>query len=179
MLSAGSTGRGQQQPPLRMRRLQPSIEAGVEPAAVADALNRALEEREAARADLDRVPTTNVLTQKKTAEIVDGLGNVAEVLNTADPSELAALYAALRLEMVYNAAAKIVGVSIRPSGRGVTVSEGVCEFTTSFTAVSGHRLHPTTRVERWECRSWWSRPCWSKDALKVRLLVSTGFLGGG
>jgi hypothetical protein len=112
----------------RMRRLQLSIEAGVEPAAVADALNRALEEREAARADLDRVPTTNVLTEKKIAEIVDGLGNVAELLNSADPSELAALYAALRLEMVYNAAAKIVGVSIRPTGRGrvgvVTVSEG-------------------------------------------------------
>ena len=118
MLSAGSTGRGQQQPPLRMRRLQLSIEAGVEPAAVADALNRALEEREAARADLDRVPTTNVLTEKKIAEIVDGLGNVAALLNSADPSELAALYAALRLEMVYNAAAKIVGVSIRPTGRG-------------------------------------------------------------
>ena len=89
----------------------------MEPAAVADALNRALEEREAARADLDRVPTTNVLTEKL-AEIVDGLGNVAEMLNSADPSELAALYAALRLEMVYNAAAKIVGVSIRPTGRG-------------------------------------------------------------
>lgn len=101
----------------RMRRLQLSIEAGVEPAAVADALNRALEEREAARADLDRVPITNVLTEKL-AEIVDGLGNVAEVLNSADPSELAALYAALRLEMVYSAAAKIVGVSIRPTGRG-------------------------------------------------------------
>ena len=102
----------------RMRRLQLSIEAGVEPAAVADALNRALEEREAARADLDRVPTTNVLTEKKIAEIVDGLGNVAELLSSADPSELAPLYAALRLEMVYNAAAKIVGVSIRPTGRG-------------------------------------------------------------
>ena len=102
----------------RMRRLQLSIEAGVESAAVADALNRALEEREAARADLDRVPTTNVLTEKKIAEIIDGLGNVAELLNRADPSELAALYAALRLEMVYNAAAKIVGVSIRPTGRG-------------------------------------------------------------
>ena len=59
----------------------------------------------------------NVLTEKL-AEIVDGLGNVAEVLNSADPSELAALYAALRLQMVYNAAAKIVGVSIRPTGRG-------------------------------------------------------------
>jgi hypothetical protein len=69
-------------------------------------------------ADLDRVPTTNVLNEKKIAEIVGGFGNVAEVLNSADPSELAALYAALRLEMVYNAAAKIVGVSIRPTGRG-------------------------------------------------------------
>jgi hypothetical protein len=64
------------------------------------------------------VPTTNFLTEKKIAEIVDGLGNVAELLDSADPSELAALYAALRLEMVYNAAAKIVGVSIRPTGRG-------------------------------------------------------------
>jgi Integrase core domain len=54
------------------------------------------------------------------------------------------------------------------------VEPRVREFTTSFTAVSGHRLHPTTRVERWECRSWWSRPCWSKDAVKARLPASTG-----
>jgi hypothetical protein len=62
---------------------------------------------------LTRQPIDRVL-----AEIVDGLGNVAELLNRADPSELAALYAALRLEMAYDAAAKIVGVSIRPTGRG-------------------------------------------------------------
>jgi hypothetical protein len=67
----------------------------------------------------------NVLTEKL-AEIVDGLGNVAEVLNSADPSELAALYAALRLQMVYNAAAKIVGVSIRPTGRGSNRVRGGC-----------------------------------------------------
>jgi hypothetical protein len=47
------------------------------------------------------------------------------VLNSADPSELAALYAALRLEMVYNAAAKIVGVTM--SRDIATVSEGVCD----------------------------------------------------
>jgi hypothetical protein len=80
--------------------------------------------RGSARADLDPVPTTNVLNEKKIAEIVDGLGNVAEVLNSADPSELAALSAALRLEMVYHTAAKIVGVSIRPTASGITVSQG-------------------------------------------------------
>jgi hypothetical protein len=43
---------------------------------------------------------------------------MSKMLDSADPSELAAPYAALRSEMVYNAAAKIVGVSIRPTGRG-------------------------------------------------------------
>lgn len=53
------------------------------------------------------------------------------MLNSADPSELAALYAALRLQMVYNAAAKIVGVSIRPTGRGSNrVRGGTCPPTT-------------------------------------------------
>jgi hypothetical protein len=136
----------------QMRRLQLSIEAGVEPAAFADALNRALEEREAARADLDRVPTTNVLTEKKIAEIVDGLGNVAELLNSADPSELAALYAALRLEMVYSAAAKIVGVSIRPTGWGSNRVRGDLPTnpTRRFEVLAGTlRSQPTIR--RCEC----------------------------
>jgi hypothetical protein len=57
--------------------------------------------------------------------------SLAEVLNSADPSELAAEYPALRLKMVYNAAAKIVGVSIRSTGRGSNrVRGGTCPLTT-------------------------------------------------
>jgi hypothetical protein len=58
--------------------------------------------------------------------------------------------------------------------RCVRVSEGVCEFATSFTAVSGHRLHPTTRVARWECRRWLLRLCWSKDVIRVRFAREYG-----
>jgi hypothetical protein len=40
------------------------------------------------------------------------------------------LYAVLRLEMLYNAAAKIVGVSIRPMGTGSNrVRGGTCPLT--------------------------------------------------
>ena len=60
----------------------------------------------------------------------------------------------------------------------VAVAE-VSEFMTSFTAVSGHRLHPRARVERWECRSWWSRPSWSKDAARVGSHATTGSHEGG
>jgi DNA invertase Pin-like site-specific DNA recombinase len=102
----------------RLRRLQQAIEAGADPSALVEPLNRAAEERNAARSDLDALPATRGLDHAEVVELIDQLGNVGEALNRADPAGLEELYSALRLEMLYNAEARVVEVSIRPAGRG-------------------------------------------------------------
>jgi hypothetical protein len=102
----------------RLPRLQQAIEAGANPAALVDALNRAEEERQAARTDLDRIPAGRVLSHADVAVMIDELGDVGQALDRADPAGLEALYSALRLEMLYDASSKTVDVTIRPAGRG-------------------------------------------------------------
>ncbi|MGH3537364.1 MAG: recombinase family protein, partial [Pseudonocardiaceae bacterium] len=102
----------------RIRRLQQAIEAGANPVALVDALNRAEDERQAARADLDRIPTGLVLSVADVTAMIDELGDVGQALDRADPASIEDLYSALRLEMLYDPGAKTVNVTIRPAGRG-------------------------------------------------------------
>lgn len=102
----------------RLRRLQQAIEAGANPAALVDALNRAEQERQAAHADLDRIPARHVLSYADIAVMINELGDVGQALDRADPAGLEDLYSALSLEMVYDASARTVNVTIRPAGRG-------------------------------------------------------------
>jgi hypothetical protein len=83
-----------------------------------EALNRAEQERQAAHADLDRIPARHVLSYADIAMMINELGNVGQALDRADPAGLEDLYSALKLEMVYDASAKTVNVTIRPTGRG-------------------------------------------------------------
>ncbi|MGH3540076.1 MAG: Scr1 family TA system antitoxin-like transcriptional regulator, partial [Pseudonocardiaceae bacterium] len=92
----------------RIRRLQQAIEAGPNPAALVDPLNRAEQERQAAHADLDRIPARYVLSYADIAVMINELGDVGQALDRADPTGLEDLYSALRLEMVYDASAKTV-----------------------------------------------------------------------
>jgi hypothetical protein len=108
----------------RIRRLQQAIEAGANPTALVDALNRAEEERQAAHNDLDQIPTAHRLNCTDIAVIVDELGDVGTALDRAHPAGLEELYAALRLEMIYDVSTKTVDVTIRPTGRGSTRVRG-------------------------------------------------------
>lgn len=49
--------------------------------------------------------------------MIDSLGDVGEALNDAKPEKMEKLYAALRLEMTYNAPTGQVDVAIRPARR--------------------------------------------------------------
>ncbi len=69
-------------------------------------------------ADLDHIPARHVLSYADVAAMIDELGDVGRALDRADPAGLEDLYSALRLEMVYDASAKTVNVTIRPAGRG-------------------------------------------------------------
>jgi DNA invertase Pin-like site-specific DNA recombinase len=108
----------------RIRRLQQAIEAGANPAALVDALNRAEEERQAAHNDLDQIPAAHVLNCTDITVIVDELGDVGAALDRAHPASLEELYATLRLEMIYDVSTKTVDVTIRPTGRGSTRVRG-------------------------------------------------------
>jgi hypothetical protein len=49
--------------------------------------------------------------------MIDYLGDVGHALNQADPAKLHDLYEALRLEITYDAPARAVDVTIRPTRR--------------------------------------------------------------
>lgn len=108
----------------RLRRLQAAIEAGADPAALVDAINRVQEERQAARVDLDQLPANRALSRAEVAALVNELGSIGPALDKADPAELEQLYAALGLEMVYDPRPKVVDVTLRPIGRDNTRVRG-------------------------------------------------------
>jgi hypothetical protein len=102
----------------RLRRFHAAIEAGVDPAALVEAINEAQAQRAAVQAELEGAPTSNALTAAEVHAMIDYLGDVGRALNQADPARLQDLYEALRLEMIYDAEARTVDVTIRPAGRG-------------------------------------------------------------
>jgi hypothetical protein len=98
----------------KLRRLQEAIKAGVNPAAVVDAINDAQAELEAAQAEAALRPEARVITRAEVYAMIDYLGNVGAALKRGDPAELQKLYEALRLEIIYHADQKAVEVAIRP-----------------------------------------------------------------
>ena len=115
----------------RLRRFQAAIASGVDPAALVEAINQAQAQRAAARAELDATPAPNAVTDAEVYAMIDSIGDVGRALNSADPASLQQLYEALRLELIYDAEARSVGVTIRPTGRGSTrVRGGTCALTT-------------------------------------------------
>jgi hypothetical protein len=90
----------------------------VDPAALVESINQAQAQRVAAQAELNGVPPPIALTEADIYAMIDYLGDVGHALNQADPAQLEELYAALRLDMTYDAEARAVDVTIRPGRRG-------------------------------------------------------------
>lgn len=108
----------------RLRRLRDAIEAGVDPAALVEAINQAQAQRTAARAELDAAPPApDILSNAEVYAMIDSLGDIGHALNRANPARMQVLYEELRLEMIYNPEVKAVDVAIRPFGGVVNVSE--------------------------------------------------------
>jgi hypothetical protein len=115
-----------------IRRFQAAIKAGIDPAALVEAVNQALAQRDAARAELDNAPAPDGLSEAEIRAMVDYLGDVGASLNEADPTKLGNLYEALRLEMVYVAAERAVDVAIRPARRGSARVRGAYQPKTPY-----------------------------------------------
>jgi hypothetical protein len=116
----------------KLRRLQEAIAAGVDPAALVEAINDAQAQRAAARAEVENMPAFGGIEAAEVYAMIDSLGEVKQKLSRADPTQLEDLYDKLRLEMIYDAEAKAVNVTIQPTRRGSKCVRGrSCALTTA------------------------------------------------
>ncbi|WP_246009894.1 recombinase family protein [Actinokineospora cianjurensis] len=85
----------------RLRRYQEAIGAGIDPAALVDAMNQAQAEKFAAQAELGEAPEPGTVSAAEIYAMIDSLGDVQAMVDNADPANLAALYDAMGLEIRY------------------------------------------------------------------------------
>jgi hypothetical protein len=69
----------------RLRRYQDAIAAGVDPAALVEAINQAQAQRAAAQAELEGAPPPTDLTDAEVYAMIDSLGDVGAALTDARP----------------------------------------------------------------------------------------------
>lgn len=101
----------------RLRRLQAAIEAGVDPAALVDAINQAQATRAAAHAELENRPAPNALTHGEVYAMVDSLEDMGAALSGTNRESLLDLYQAIGLQIRYEPAAQLADLTIRPVSR--------------------------------------------------------------
>ncbi|MEV0074395.1 MULTISPECIES: hypothetical protein [unclassified Amycolatopsis] len=76
----------------RLRRHQAAIEAGVDPAALVDAMNIAQAERQAAKEELQHLPEAQTIDAAEVHAMLDQLGDVARHLNSRNPDRIMQVY---------------------------------------------------------------------------------------
>ncbi|WIX76943.1 hypothetical protein QRX50_36815 [Amycolatopsis carbonis] len=108
----------------RLTRLAQAIEAGADPTALIEPLNRAKEERDAAEEELARTPAGASLTRGDVEALVDSLADAGRQVLHAGPARLQELYEEIGLELVFNAKERMVDVTIRPPRRVSTCVRG-------------------------------------------------------
>ena len=123
---------------MRLRRFQAAIAAGVDPAAVVDAINQAQVQRAAAKDELNNASAPLFLDTADVRAMVGALGDIGEALSRAEPRLLASLYEALRMEAVYDAEARVVASPSAQRMSLVRVSED--RFVPTTPLPSGHWL---------------------------------------
>jgi hypothetical protein len=88
----------------RLCRFHDAIAAGVDPAAIVDAINQAQTERRVAQAEIDSAPVRAALDRAEVYAMIDSLGDVGATISEAKPPGLARLYEALDVEVRYEPA---------------------------------------------------------------------------
>ncbi|OKK00272.1 hypothetical protein AMK34_01055 [Amycolatopsis sp. CB00013] len=71
----------------RLTRLQEAIEAGADPGALIEPLNRAKEERDAAEEDLARAPAEESIGRAELEAMVDAFGELGRQVGTVSPED--------------------------------------------------------------------------------------------
>ncbi|MET9633571.1 hypothetical protein ABZX92_39545 [Lentzea sp. NPDC006480] len=95
-----------------LKRFQNAIKAGVDPAALVEAVNEAQAKRAVAQAELVDVPTARGFESADLYAMVENLGDVGIKLGDAKPESLSDLYRRLDLQVSYSHKSREVEVSI-------------------------------------------------------------------
>ena len=98
----------------RLRRYQRAIGAGVEPAALVDAINQAQAERTAAQAYIDSAPLDDTLDVAEVYAMLDAYNELVDGLRDAPTARLARLYRHLDLSLRYLPDERAVFMRARP-----------------------------------------------------------------
>jgi hypothetical protein len=108
----------------RLRRHQAAIEAGVDPAALVDAMNLAQAERQAAREELEHLPEEATVDAAEVYAMLDSLGDVERHLNSRNPERITQVYRDLDLQVVYDNEKETAMVTVSPRVVNVCVRGG-------------------------------------------------------
>jgi hypothetical protein len=98
----------------KVRWFQAAIEAGIDPAAMVEAVNEAQAQRAAAQAELAGTPELNLLPEAEVYAMIDSLGDVGAALKDGRVESLSQLYHKLRLELRYGPGERTVEVTASP-----------------------------------------------------------------
>jgi len=111
---------------VRLARYREALEAGTDPAVVARWISEVQAERRAAEEELRRRRTAKALTEDDIRAMVESLGNLADVLEAAEPHKKADLYDNLGLSLTYEPSTRRVLVEADLVGvRPVRVGGGI------------------------------------------------------
>jgi hypothetical protein len=123
----------------RLRRFQDAIAAGIDPAAVVDAVNTAQAERAAARAELDGMPAPGAVTAAEVYAMVDASGDIGATLADAQPEHIGRLYQDLGLDLRFHPEERAVDVTASPRVVSVCVRGRSCTLSTRLSVEVGPR----------------------------------------
>ncbi|MBQ6642265.1 MAG: hypothetical protein IJH84_14710 [Saccharopolyspora sp.] len=101
----------------RLSKFQAAIEAGVNPAAMVEAINTAQSERAALKAELDHAPTPSTYTDAEVYAMIDSLGDLGKDISKAKPERLASIYESVDLHVQFEHATRAAYATIHPVGR--------------------------------------------------------------
>ncbi|WP_197284986.1 recombinase family protein [Sciscionella sediminilitoris] len=101
----------------RRHRLQAAIEAGADPDALIDGLNRAKADKDAAKAELRRIPSGRTVDRVQIEAALDYLEDVDRILDQGKPERLQEFYKKLGLELIFDQKEKTVAVKAKSLGR--------------------------------------------------------------
>jgi hypothetical protein len=91
----------------RLRRLQAAIEAGVDPAALVDAINEVQATRAAAHTELENMPAPNALTHTEVYAMVDSR-ETWSLRSQAPTASVCQTYQAIGVQIRYEPAARLL-----------------------------------------------------------------------
>jgi DNA invertase Pin-like site-specific DNA recombinase len=101
----------------KLGKFQAAIVAGIDPAALVEAINDTQAERAAAKAELESARKPGGISDAEIWAMIDSLGDVGAALSGAKPESLANLYEAVDLQVCYDQAANAADVIIQPMRR--------------------------------------------------------------